>query len=87
LTAHEAAIHAAQLRVELTQSRAEQKEYLKNVELARVLDKRAKRKGKESYEDVEERRPVKQRRIEHVQARDTTTTNDSLDSSVLGNIF
>jgi ribose 1,5-bisphosphokinase PhnN len=86
LIAHEAAIHAAQLRVELTQSRAEQKEYLKNVELARVLDKRAKRKGKESYEDVEERRLVKQKRIENVQAHNTTTS-DNLDSSVLGNIF
>ncbi|KAI1789039.1 hypothetical protein LXA43DRAFT_1023028 [Ganoderma leucocontextum] len=42
--AHEAAVHAAQLRVELSQSRKEQKDYLKNVELARVLDKRAKRK-------------------------------------------
>ncbi|KAH9927143.1 uncharacterized protein BXZ73DRAFT_90825 [Epithele typhae] len=44
--AHEAAQHAAQLRVEISQSRKEQREYLKNVELARVLDKRAKRKRK-----------------------------------------
>lgn len=44
--AHEAAIHAARLRVELSQSRREQQEYLKNVELARVLDKRAQRKQK-----------------------------------------
>ncbi|TFK56255.1 hypothetical protein OE88DRAFT_1693261, partial [Heliocybe sulcata] len=42
--AHEAAIHTARLRVELSQSRSEQREYLKNVELARVLDKRAERK-------------------------------------------
>lgn len=44
-------MHAAQLRVELSQSKKEQREYLKNVELARVLDKRAERKrkaGKES---------------------------------------
>ena len=39
-------MHAAQLRVELSQSRREQREYLKNVELARVLDKRAERKRK-----------------------------------------
>ena len=39
-------MHAAQLRVEISQSRKEQKEYLKNVELARVLDKRAERKRK-----------------------------------------
>ncbi|KAH8105482.1 hypothetical protein BXZ70DRAFT_886933 [Cristinia sonorae] len=44
--AHEAAVHAAKLRVELSQSRREQQEYLKNVELARVLDKRAERKRK-----------------------------------------
>ncbi|OSC98676.1 hypothetical protein PYCCODRAFT_1374689 [Trametes coccinea BRFM310] len=44
--AHEAAVRQAQLRVELSQSRKEQREYLKNVELARVLDKRAQRKRK-----------------------------------------
>ncbi|KAF7982297.1 hypothetical protein HWV62_28968 [Athelia sp. TMB] len=43
--AHESAIHAARLRVELSQSRSEQRDYLKNVELARVLDKRRKQKG------------------------------------------
>lgn len=43
-SAHETAIHSARLRVELSQSRTEQREYLKNVELARVLDKRAERK-------------------------------------------
>ncbi|KAH9045721.1 hypothetical protein EDB85DRAFT_1908087 [Lactarius pseudohatsudake] len=41
--AHEAAMHAARLRLELSQSRSEQREYLKNVELARVLDKREAR--------------------------------------------
>lgn len=39
-------MHTAQLRVELSQSLREQREYLKNVELARVLDKRAERKRK-----------------------------------------
>ena len=43
--AHEAAVHTARLRVELSQSKSEQREYLKNVELARVLDKRRKQKG------------------------------------------
>lgn len=37
--AQEAAAHTARMRVELSQSRAEQRDYLKNVELARVLDK------------------------------------------------
>jgi len=50
--AHEAAVHAAKLRVELSQSKAEQQEYLKNVELARVLDKRIARK-KEKGEEFE----------------------------------
>ena len=51
LSAHEAAIHAAKLRVELSQSKREQQEYLKNVELARVLDKRAEKKRK-AGEDI-----------------------------------
>ncbi|KAF8529257.1 hypothetical protein BU17DRAFT_37150 [Hysterangium stoloniferum] len=48
--AHEAALHTARLRVELSQSRAEQQDYLKQVELARVLDKRAERKRKAGEE-------------------------------------
>jgi ESF2/ABP1 family protein len=51
-SAHEAAIHSAKLRVELSQSRSEQQEYLKNVELARVLDKRAAKK-REKGEELE----------------------------------
>ena len=43
LIAHEAAVREAKLRLELGQSRAEQRDYLANVELARVLDKRAER--------------------------------------------
>ncbi|CAL1701523.1 unnamed protein product [Somion occarium] len=62
--AHEAAIHAARLRVELSQSRKEQQEYLKNVELARVLDKRAERKRKAGDEGVQQERPPKQRKSE-----------------------
>jgi ESF2/ABP1 family protein len=45
-------VHAAKLRVELSQSKAEQQEYLKNVELARVLDKRVAKK-REKGEDFE----------------------------------
>ncbi|CAE6420374.1 unnamed protein product [Rhizoctonia solani] len=37
--AQEAAAHTARLRVELSQSKAEQRDYLRNVELARVLEK------------------------------------------------
>ncbi|KAF8966446.1 hypothetical protein BDZ97DRAFT_1657757 [Flammula alnicola] len=50
--AHEAAMHAAKLRVEISQSKTEQQQYLKNVELARVLDKRAAKK-KEKGEEFE----------------------------------
>lgn len=50
--AHEAAIHSAKLRVELSQSRSEQQDYMKNVELARVLDKRAAKK-REKGEELE----------------------------------
>jgi len=59
--AHEAAIHTARLRVELTQSKAEQQDYLKNVELARVLDKRAERKRKAAEERGEEPEPMKKK--------------------------
>ncbi|CAE6395431.1 unnamed protein product [Rhizoctonia solani] len=41
--AQEAAAHTARLRVELSQSKAEQRDYLRNVELARVLEKRKRK--------------------------------------------
>ena len=44
--AHESALRTARLRQELENSRTEQKDYLRNVELARVLDKRKDRKRK-----------------------------------------
>ncbi|KAH0586926.1 Pre-rRNA-processing protein ESF2 [Termitomyces sp. J132] len=62
--AHEAAIHAAKLRVELSYSKQEQQEYLKNVELARVLEKRAEKKrekGEELRFKPLKERPVKRR--------------------------
>jgi ESF2/ABP1 family protein len=43
-------VHAAKLRVELSQSKTEQQQYLKNVELARVLDKRAAKKREKGEE-------------------------------------
>jgi len=48
--AHETAVHQAKLRAELSQSRKEQREYLKNVELARVLEKRTEKKLAERKE-------------------------------------
>ncbi|TFY80630.1 hypothetical protein EWM64_g3380 [Hericium alpestre] len=96
--AHEAAVHTARLRVELSQSRTEQHEYLKNVELARVLDKRAERKrqaGKEvdappekvpkrPAEEGGEPQPKKKRKEKPPRA--APEDNGQLES-VLGSIF
>lgn len=86
--AHEAAVHTAKLRVELSQSKTEQRDYLKNVELARVLDKRAQRKKERG--DAEEEIP-KKRRAEPEEGsrkirRVDTPEDDSL-KNVLGSIF
>lgn len=62
--AHEAAVHTARLRVEISQSRSEQQEYLKNVELARVLDKRAERKRQAGKDPVLKRPESKKRSAE-----------------------
>lgn len=43
--AYERQSHQARLRTEIARSKTEQNEYLKNVELARVLDKRAAKKA------------------------------------------
>ncbi|KAF8759618.1 hypothetical protein RHS01_01713 [Rhizoctonia solani] len=50
--AQEAAAHTARLRVELSQSKTEQRDYLRNVELARVLEKRAQRKRKTDSDEA-----------------------------------
>lgn len=44
ISAYERQAHSARLRQELSKSRAEQSEYLRNVELARVLEKRKAKK-------------------------------------------
>jgi hypothetical protein len=44
MPAYERQAHSARLRQELSKSRAEQSEYLRNVELARVLEKRKAKK-------------------------------------------
>ncbi|KAK7061318.1 Pre-rRNA-processing protein ESF2 [Favolaschia claudopus] len=60
--AHEAAAHTAKLRVELSQSRSEQRDYLKNVEHARVLDKRAEKKREKGEVMELKERPRKRKR-------------------------
>ncbi|KAH9894399.1 hypothetical protein C8Q73DRAFT_647372 [Cubamyces lactineus] len=77
--AHEAAVHQAQLRVELSQSRKEQREYLKNVELARVLDKRAERKRKtQGTEEGATEGAQAESRPSKVQKRDETSTKQTV---------
>lgn len=94
-TAHEAAIHAAHLRVELSQSKREQQEYLKNVELAHVLEKRADRKRK-AGQDVPPpaESPKKQRMDRPPKEQKSRSTRDhhaggedKALSSVLSSIF
>ncbi|KAL0949781.1 hypothetical protein HGRIS_009820 [Hohenbuehelia grisea] len=68
--AHEAALHAAKLRVELSQSKSEQQDYLKNVELARILEKRAERKRVNGADDdATARTPSDDRKDLHIGKR------------------
>jgi ESF2/ABP1 family protein len=88
--AHEAAVHSARLRVELSQSKSEQRDYLKNVELARVLDKRKKQKGKLPEQPKKERKRLVGEEDDLQRKKrlrlDTTDDKEQLDS-VLGSIF
>ncbi|GJJ07680.1 hypothetical protein Clacol_001885 [Clathrus columnatus] len=88
--AHEAAIHKARLRIELSQSRTEQHEYLKNVELARVLDKRAERKRKAPDDSEEKEQPTPPTKRPAVESRKNTKPNNSNKkdiSTVINNVF
>ena len=94
--AHEAAVHAARLRVELSQSKREQQEYLKNVELARVLDKRADRKRKAGQDaPTFTEAPKKQKHVLEGEKPKTarkekparSADSEKQLSSVLGSIF
>lgn len=86
--AHEAAIHTAKLRVELAQSKTEQRDYLKNVELARVLDKRNERRKEKGLGPLEHK-PLKrlaESKEEEPRKRKKPADDTQLDS-VLGSIF
>ncbi|KAF8900001.1 hypothetical protein CPB85DRAFT_1326666 [Mucidula mucida] len=86
--AHEAAIHAAKLRVELSHSRAEQHDYLKNVELARVLNKRADKKREKGEEPQIKERPRKRPAADTEDQPRKKAKNPAADmSEVLGSIF
>ncbi|KAJ7229102.1 hypothetical protein GGX14DRAFT_616769 [Mycena pura] len=92
--AHEAAAHTAKLRVELSQSRTEQRDYLKNVELARVLEKRA-RKKREKGEIMELKERPKRKRLaddddtfkRKVKKLTDSAADDPQMSSVLSSVF
>ena len=91
--AHEAAVHQARLRAELSQSRKEQREYLKNVELARVLEKRTEKKLAEGKEPPRLKRrqndtPSEDRPKKRRNPKPKAEDDDSAQlSSVLGSVF
>ena len=84
-------MHAARLRLELSQSRSEQREYLKNVELARVLDKREERSqaaGKKFKRKEVNKRPASENGSRKRDLKRPRTTNEtSTLDSVLESIF
>lgn len=93
--AHEAAARTAKLRVEITQSRSEQNEYLRNVELARIVDKRNEKRKEKGLEPLqlkekrEKRPPVDDDSREKRKKRprvDDDARNTQLQD-VLGSIF
>ena len=83
-TAYEAAVHAAKLRVELSQSKAEQQEYLKNVELARVLDKRVAKK-REKGEEFELK--ARKRRNDGEEDGGRMKKHVRVDETILSSVF
>ncbi|KIL67389.1 hypothetical protein M378DRAFT_304073 [Amanita muscaria Koide BX008] len=89
--AQEAAVHAAKLRIELSQSRSEQQEYLRNVEIARQLEKRVKKK-REKGETMELRAVNNQKQTEGGEEgsrkrRKTRESDVGQLKDVLGQIF
>jgi len=80
-------MHAARLRLELSQSRSEQHEYLKNVELARVLDKREEHSQAGGKEFKRKERPASGSGSRESELKRPRTMNETSLESVLGSIF
>lgn len=78
-TAHESAVREAKLRLELGQSRTEQREYLANVELARVLDKRAERAQAAGKDPATVRKFKTQPNIKRGRAMDDDNTHSRVE--------
>jgi ESF2/ABP1 family protein len=76
-------VHQAKLRVELSQSRAEQQEYLRNVELAKVLEKRVAKKREKGEEMQLEERAAKRPR----DGGKRKSESSSQLGTVLGSLF
>ncbi|VDC04079.1 unnamed protein product [Peniophora sp. CBMAI 1063] len=74
--AHEGAVREAKLRLELGQSRTEQRDYLANVELARVLDKRAQRAQAAGKDPSTVRKPKNAAKREHATLDDGATPRE-----------
>ena len=77
-------MHAARLRLELSQSKSEQREYLKNVELARVLNKREERS--QAAGKYFKRKEMIKRRRENARTSTTSQSQSQLEN-VLGDVF
>lgn len=84
--AHEAAVHRERLRIELAQSKTEQRDYMHNVELARVLKKREeKRKAKGDGGDVDaDKAPPPRKRKEALGEGDRRPKRPKTSSSEAG---
>jgi ESF2/ABP1 family protein len=83
-------MHTARLRLELSQSRSEQREYLKNVELARVLDTREERSravGKEFKRKEVNKRPASGSGSRESALKRPRTMNETSLESVLKSVF
>ena len=91
--AHEAAVHRERLRVELAQSKTEQREYLRNVEMARVFKKRDEKrraKGDDAPQVPRKRKelePDAQPTMQHKKRQKTVPTPETGIDSVLSSIF
>ena len=79
-------MHAAKLRAELAQSKSEQREYLRNVELARILDKRNEKRKEKGQGPVELKRPSDGEGRKQTKRPKTADTASELER-MLGSIF
>jgi ESF2/ABP1 family protein len=69
-TAYERQAHQARLRQSLSQSKTEQADYLRNVELARVLNKRRAKKAEQDQDETSQ--PSKKLKQESAPALEAT---------------